>query len=107
MTLAGIDWSNRRTELGFSLRRASWGKGFAGEAARLGIEFAFEQLDLRRVEADVDPRNRASVRLLERLGFAREGLLRERWEVGGQLQDSLLLGLLRREWRAARSSRQS
>ena len=50
------------------------------------------------VEADIDPGNRASARTLERLGFRREGLLRERWIVNGEISDSALYGLLRRDW---------
>ena len=54
---------------------------------------------LRRLEADVDPRNAASIRTLERLGFQREGFLRERWHVNGEIQDAIFYGLLRRDWR--------
>ena len=53
---------------------------------------------MRRIEADVDPKNIASVRTLERMGFQREGLLRERWNVGGEIQDSLFYGLLKSDW---------
>ena len=62
------------------------------------IGFAFSRLGLRRLEADVDPRNVASLRLLERFGFKREGLLRERYCMNAELQDAVLLALLRREW---------
>jgi RimJ/RimL family protein N-acetyltransferase len=65
------------------------------------LDYAFRALGLRRLEADVDPRNSGSMRVLERLGFRHEGLLRERWKVNGELQDSVLLGLLEREWRRA------
>jgi RimJ/RimL family protein N-acetyltransferase len=54
---------------------------------------------MRRIEADVDPRNENSLRILGRLGFKQEGLLRERWNVGGEIQDSAILGLLAREWK--------
>jgi ribosomal-protein-alanine N-acetyltransferase len=67
---------------------------------RLALAHAFGPLGLRRVEADVDPRNAASCRLLERLGFRREGLLRERWRVNGETCDSALFGLLAREFDA-------
>jgi RimJ/RimL family protein N-acetyltransferase len=67
------------------------------------LDFAFGQLGLRRIEADTDPDNSASIRLLESLGFRREGLLRERWNVGGELQDTVFLGLLAREYRPCRS----
>ena len=53
---------------------------------------------MQRIEADIDPRNAASERILVRQGFQVEGLLRERWIVGGEVSDSRLLGLLRREW---------
>jgi RimJ/RimL family protein N-acetyltransferase len=55
-------------------------------------------MQLRRLEADVDPRNAGSIRTLERLGFQREGFLRERWHVNGEIQDAIFYGLLRREW---------
>jgi ribosomal-protein-alanine N-acetyltransferase len=99
-TLAHVDASNRRAELGYALGRAHWGHGLMGEALALLLSFAFGDLGLRRLEADVDPRNTPSIRTLERLGFQREGLLRERWEVGGELQDSALFGLLRAGWSA-------
>jgi RimJ/RimL family protein N-acetyltransferase len=68
------------------------------EALQATLGYAFHILDLHRIEADVDPRNQASIKTLERLGFQREGLLRERWQVGGEIQDSLFYGLLRRDW---------
>lgn len=63
------------------------------------LSYAFDELALRRIEADADPRNAQSLHLLERLGFQREGYARERWHVGGEVCDSVLLGLLRREWK--------
>ncbi len=54
-------------------------------------------MGMRRIDADVDPRNAASLRCIERLGFVREGFARERWVVAGEVQDSVLLGLLTRE----------
>ncbi|NYH15824.1 GNAT family N-acetyltransferase [Paraburkholderia bryophila] len=84
----------RRAEVGFSLKRRHWGSGFMSEAASAVIEHAFGALNLRRLEADIDPRNTASARLLERLGFVREGLLRERWIVGDEVSDSALYGLI-------------
>ena len=62
--------------------------------------FCFGLLREFPLEADVDPKNASSLRILERMGFQREGLLRERWNVGGEIQDSVVLGLLAREWRA-------
>ncbi|WGS47648.1 GNAT family N-acetyltransferase (plasmid) [Burkholderia sp. JSH-S8] len=92
----------RRAEIGFSLKRRHWGSGYMGEAAAALVEHAFGALNLNRLEADIDPRNVASARVLERLGFVREGLLRERWIVGNEVSDSALYGLLGRERRRRR-----
>jgi RimJ/RimL family protein N-acetyltransferase len=99
-TLLHLSTTHRRAELGFALGQAHWGQGVATEAVRALIAFAFRDLDLHRLEADADPRNDRSLRLLEKLGFRREGLLRERYHVASELQDAVLLGLLRSEWRA-------
>jgi len=101
-TLALFHFSeqNNRAEIGYALGRAFWGAGYMHEALTALIEFAFGDMDLRRLEADTDPRNAASIRALERLGFAREGLLRERWLVAGEVCDTAFLGLLRSDWNA-------
>ena len=99
-TLFHIHAGNRRAELGYALASAHWKQGYMGEALAALIDHAFGVLRLRRLEADVDPENAASLGILERMGFRREGLLRERWNVGGGIQDSVVLGLLAREWRA-------
>ncbi|HEX8603068.1 MAG TPA: GNAT family protein [Pseudoduganella sp.] len=100
--LCRLHWQNRRGEVGYALNRAHWGKGYMGEALDALLKFAFVELDFHRLEADIDPRNAASIGALERLGFQREGLLRERWIVGGEVCDSVLYGLLRRDWQARR-----
>ena len=97
-TLFNWDQAQRRAEIGYSIRRDLWGQGLGGEAVATLITFGFERLDLRRFEADADPRNAASLRLLEKLGFVREGYLRERWEIDGEIQDAVYFGLLRHEW---------
>jgi RimJ/RimL family protein N-acetyltransferase len=97
-TLADIDPQNRRAEIGFALHRDSWGRGYMEEALRVLLRFSFSEMELHRIEADVDPRNEASIKLLERLGFHREGYLRERWLVNGEINDTVFFGLLRREW---------
>ena len=85
-------------EIGYGLARPYWGQGYMHEALTAVIDYAFGPVGARRLEADTDPRNAASLRALERLGFQREGLLRERWQVGEEISDSVLLGLLAREW---------
>jgi ribosomal-protein-alanine N-acetyltransferase len=101
-TLFKWDQQHRRAEIGYSIRRDRWGLGLGSEAVATLIAFGFERLGLRRIEADTDPRNAASIRLLEKLGFVREGYMRERWEIGGEIQDAVCFGLLRSEWRGHR-----
>ncbi len=101
-TLFNLDRDNRRAEVGFALGRTWWGRGLMAEGLTMLLDFCFARLELRRLEADVDPRNHASIRLLEQLGFRREGLLRERWNVGGELQDAAFYGLLARGYRPLR-----
>lgn len=97
-TLLHLNPTHRRGELGFALGRAHWNMGLATEAVSTLIAFAFGELGLRRLEADADPRNARSLRLLQRLGFEREGYLRERYVTNGDPQDALMFGLLRSEW---------
>jgi len=98
VTLAGIARPHRRAGVGFALATSAWGQGYATEAVTRLSEHAFVDLEAHRLEADVDPRNEPSLRLLEQLGFRREGLLRERYHLAGEVQDSVMLGLLRAEW---------
>jgi [ribosomal protein S5]-alanine N-acetyltransferase len=89
---------SRRCELGYALARTHWGAGYVSEALRALLGYGFSTLDLNRVEADVDPRNAASARVLEKLGFRREGFMPERWIVQGEPADTVYYGLLRRHW---------
>jgi RimJ/RimL family protein N-acetyltransferase len=100
-TLSSLSTLHRRAEVGFALARAAWGKGYMAEALASLVGFAFETLELHRLEADVDPRNLRSIGLLEGAGFRREGFLRERYHLNGEIQDALFYGLLRREYRGA------
>ena len=97
-TLFKLDMSHRRAEIGIALGRAAWGRGLASEALAILMNFSFDTLNLHRLEADVDPDNERSLRLFEHQGFKREGYLRERWHLAGEIRDTLLLGLLAREW---------
>lgn len=89
---------NLRAEIGYVLRREFWGKGLMQEALGEVIRHAFEDLGLHRIEADTDPANQGSLKLLGKLGFENEGLFRQRWNVYGEWQDSVMLGLLKPDW---------
>lgn len=93
--------SNRRpgvAEIGYIIARDRWGDGIAHEAVGRVIDHGFAAMSLRRIVADTDPENAPSVALLKRLGFQREGLLRDEWETHIGIRDSLIYGLLRGEW---------
>ena len=98
-TLAALAPAHRRAEIGFALGSRHWRQGYAAEALPALVDFAFGELGLHRLEADADPRNHASIRALERLGFQREGYLRERYHMNDEIQDAIMYGLLRRDWR--------
>jgi RimJ/RimL family protein N-acetyltransferase len=99
-TLAELSGQHRRASLGYALNRAYWGHGYGREAVSRVVEFGFTALELHRLEADVDPRNAGSIKVLEAVGFQREGYQRERYFLNGEKQDAVLYGLLRPEWRA-------
>ncbi len=91
----------RSASLGYCFADAAWGHGYATEAARGLLRWAFDALDLNRVQAETDTRNLASARVLEKLGFVREGTLREDCIVTGEVSDSWVYGLIRRDWQVA------
>lgn len=97
-TLCSISLENRRAELGFALGRPHWGFGHMTAALPALLGFAFGRLELHRLSADTDPRNAGSIRVLKRLGFRQEGVLREHYLVAGEPQDAVVFGLLRSEW---------
>lgn len=86
---------SRRAEIGYSMARAYWGHGYMHEALVALIGYAFGPLGLNRLEADIDPRNASSAKSLEHLGFVKEGVLRERWIVAGEVSDTAYYGLLK------------
>jgi RimJ/RimL family protein N-acetyltransferase len=87
-----------QAEIGYTLARAWWGRGYAYEAVSRLLDQLFLVDRLRRVSADTDARNEASARLLDRLGFRREGLRRAHSFIKEEWTDDLLFGLLADEW---------
>ncbi len=92
--LFSFEAASRRAEIGYDLARTEWGQGYAREAVGRLLEHGFGTMGLNRVEADIDPRNTASARVLEHFGFRLEGLLRGRWIVAGEMSDAAIYGLL-------------
>ncbi|MBT2757649.1 GNAT family N-acetyltransferase [Mesobacillus foraminis] len=87
-----------RTEIGFELSKEHWGKGIAFEAVQAIISYGFEQLDLQRIEALIEPPNSSSQRLVEKLGFIREGLLRNYEFTCGKFDDLYMYSLLKQDF---------
>ena len=82
-------------EIGYDLTPAGWGQGYMTEALRAVLQHGFGPMDLNRVEALIHPGNQASLRLAERLGFRREGLLRQCICQAGVYYDHWLLARLK------------
>ncbi len=89
----------RSTALGYGCADTAWGHGYATEAALGLLQWGFATLDLNRVHAEVDTRDVASTRVLEKLGSVLEGMMREDCIVNGEVSDSWVYGLIRWEWR--------
>ncbi|WP_094096376.1 GNAT family N-acetyltransferase [Paenibacillus physcomitrellae] len=87
-----------RAEIGYELGRPYWGQGYMREALLTMFEFGFCTMGLNRIEALLYPVNYASIRLLQKLGFQREGMLREYQQAGDRFVDLDMYSLLRREW---------
>lgn len=102
-TLFAINPENRRAEIGYVLHRQFWGKGYGTEVLGAMIEAAFDAYQLHRLEADIDPDNAASLALLKKFGFREEGQFRERWRMGEEWRDSIMMALLAPAWRLARA----
>lgn len=83
-------------EIGCILHPKEWGKGYASEALSAAIAHVFAHFDIPALRADIDPRNRASIRLFERLGFELSGQAKRTWKVGEEWCDSVYYELRRR-----------
>lgn len=92
------DEGSARIELGYVLGRAYWRQGYATEALTAVCHHAFKNMGIRRIEAEVDPRNAASNAVMQSLGFVQEGLLRKRWVTKSEPTDTYIYGCLVEDW---------
>lgn len=97
LELSGV----RAAKLGFAIATEHWGKGYAPEAAALMMAFGFDELGLHRISAAVGPENERSLRLVEQLGFVREGTIRDHVFTNGAWRSSHLYSILESEYQAA------
>jgi ribosomal-protein-serine acetyltransferase len=93
-----VDWVNRNTSLGYWLAASARGRGVMTTAVRALVDHAFDEWKLHRLEIHCAPDNLPSRAIPERLGFREEAHLRETELVAGRYLDSVIYGLLEREW---------
>jgi RimJ/RimL family protein N-acetyltransferase len=94
-----IDYVNRNAEFGILIgEKDQWGKGYASEAARLLLDYGFEELNLHRIFLEVYAHNKRAQRAYEKAGFVHEGTMRESYFRGGVYHDTLVMAVLRSDW---------
>jgi RimJ/RimL family protein N-acetyltransferase len=100
VSLFMIDHQARKAELAIVLGPESVGQGYGSEAMRLLVAFGFDQINLNRIYLTVNAQNARAIRLYERSGFVREGVLRQDRYYNGQYEDVLMMSILREEYYA-------
>ncbi|MEM1321344.1 MAG: GNAT family protein [Bacteroidota bacterium] len=90
---------NRQVELGCTLDKRFHGQGYASEGLNRVIQYLFEELDKHRIVASIDPQNKPSMQLMERLDFRKEAHFVESLWIKGQWVDDIIYALLQREWK--------
>lgn len=89
---------HNRIEIGYDLKPEYWGKGIMQEALSSIIHFAFTSMGINKIEAKVEPENISSIRLLEKLNFCQEGVLRQHEFENGKYIDLAILSILKSEY---------
>ena len=99
-TCGYYDWNktSRRAEIGYDLEPAHWGEGIMTEALRAVLRYVFDEMGLNRIQAIIDSGNVRSIKFVERLGFKKEGVLRQNSYFRGQFRDEVCFSLLKEEW---------
>ncbi|MDQ1146661.1 ribosomal-protein-alanine N-acetyltransferase [Bacillus sp. SORGH_AS 510] len=97
--LNALHMNNKRAEIGYELHPSFWRMGYASEAIKEVLSFSFDQLNLFRIGAVVFPENEASIHLLLKQGFTKEGVLRGYIHQNDAFHDTCVLSLLQTEWR--------
>jgi len=94
ITLWNIQHAHYRAELGYMLHHRHWGKGLMKEAIAEVIRYGFDNMKLHSMEAHINPGNKASAGILERMGFVREAYFKENFYFRGTFQDTAIYSLL-------------
>ena len=96
--LGDFDDNSLRSQIGYGFKLCEWNKGYATEAINVMVEFAFEVMDLNRVEAEVTLGNDASVKVLKKVNFVQEGIFRERTIIKGEFVDDVILAIIKKDY---------
>jgi RimJ/RimL family protein N-acetyltransferase len=107
IALDDIEWNHQAADIAILVGREYWGQGYGYEAMTLALNFAFEELNMHRVQLTVFQYNERAIALYEKLGFQKEGVYREFLHRDGKRYDMYLYGLLRSEWELSINKRES
>lgn len=107
VSLDPIEVELLKAKMGLWIRADEQDKGYAVEAGRLAVDYAFRKLVLHRLYARIDPVNRAARKVLQRLGFRYEGCLRQDKRLYNRWVDQECWGVLRSDWKPAAAKRGS
>ena len=96
--LNSLQLKNKKAEIGYEIHPSYWRKGYTSEAIKEVLHYSFQELDLNRIGAVVFLENQASINLLEKLGFSKEGVLRDYLFQNNTFHTTNILSLLMHEW---------
>jgi len=91
--------AGKQFEIGYAIIPSERGKGYCTEAAKIMVDYLFLSKEIVRIQAHIDPRNKASQKVAEKAGFKREGTIRKSFFTKGEWRDMLLYSILREEWK--------
>lgn len=104
--MGGMSWNHGDAFIGIGIGdREFWGKGYGSDAMKLALDYAFDELNLRRVSLSVFEYNPRAIRCYEKLGFQHEGRVRQSINREGRRWDLVYMGILKEEWLALRAGR--
>ncbi len=92
------DQKDLRANIGYVFARTHWGKGYGSEAVHAILKFGFQELKMHRISATVVPENKASIKILTKLGMIQEGKFRQNKFVRGEFRDNLIFAILNSEF---------
>ena len=97
--LGPVEWAHRRTEFGIMIGdKKNWGQGYASEAVKLILNYAFTDLKLNKINIGVVEENKPAIHLYRKSGFKKEGCIRNNFYLNGKYLNSIRMGMLKSEF---------